>query len=106
MPLNVLRAPLGRSLVLVRPEHTRLLLLNPVEAWIFEAQVTGLSEQESALALAGRFGKFEADTLADVRRTRQWLDLECHAEIPAGRPIEASRHSGDPCRNDGVFLNS
>ena len=87
---KLLRAPIGRYLVLAQPGKHRLFVLNPLAAWIWEAQAAGWNEQAMAKALARRFGKPDAETLEDVHKTCRWLAMECREAMPAADPVEAA----------------
>jgi hypothetical protein len=105
MPIKVLCARLGQSLVLLRLTQSRLFFLNPVAAWLFEAHEAGLSEIESAQTLAHHFGMTEAETLVDVRKTLSWLDLECEEEIPLTGVVDRGNSRPEDISIQTTFLH-
>jgi len=68
-----LQANLGGSRVLAQPGGSRLWLLNPTAAWLWDAWSAGLGEGEIVAALAGRFGVSAQQARADLGDLlRQW----------------------------------
>jgi hypothetical protein len=89
-----LRTPIGHCLILATPGRSCLLLLSPLESWIWEAQTAGWREQAIAEALTQRFGRPISETLADVRTTCRWVTTELQENIPAEVPVEGAPASG------------
>ncbi len=68
-----LQANLGGSRVLAQPGGSRLWLLNPTAAWLWDAWSAELGEGEIAAALAERFGVSAQQARADLGDLlRQW----------------------------------